>query len=236
MSDQGPLYFCSNRACKYISWTERFAQNPSAFNCYCIFVFINRLFPIQHTDAADYRIKCCTDTRNSKESHSTKTQVEGSPTDICLLKGSARIPLPMSCLLTDQGISPALLNRSPSTELPGDNLWPDITAAFTSVEILTPKHHYAASHTSTICSCSTYTLHISLHLRTELPKFFLLLPDLALLQRFILPLLPLLPVLAGTKGFPSHSYFKKGEKKSCRTQMPPLSKQRRSFHQLAEWL
>lgn len=77
--------------------------------------------------------------------------------------------------------------------------------------------------TSTIYSCSTYTLHISLHLRTELPEFFLLLPDLALLQCFILPLLP---VLAGTKGFPSHSYSKKGEK-SCGTQMPPPSRQRR---------
>lgn len=102
-------------------------------------MFTNRLFLIQHAAG----LSVCTDTQNSKEFHSTKTQVEGSPTTICSLEA---IPLPMSCLLTDQGISPALLNRSPSMELPGDNLWPDITAAFTSAEILAPKHHYAASH------------------------------------------------------------------------------------------
>lgn len=81
MSNQGPLYFCTNRACKYTPWTERFAQKFSALNSYCISVFINRLFPSQ-TNTQMQQItgsSVRTDTWNSKDFCSVKTQAEGNP-------------------------------------------------------------------------------------------------------------------------------------------------------------
>lgn len=90
--------------------------------------------------------------------------------------------------------------------------------------------------TSLIYSCNMHALCTSLHLRTELPEFLLLLPEIAL-QIFILPHSLCSSCCLGQKNFPATQYSKKnGEKEfSQNTTGPTLQAERTSSHQFTRW-
>lgn len=171
-----------------------------------------------------------------------RAQAAENPTSICSAKPSTRTHtlLSVPCLLTDRGISPTAARQgSPAgphcTEPAGGELRPNITAAFTSAQILLQSIiMQLPTGTSMICSCSTYTLRASLLLlRTELPEHLLILLKLAAALDSASAPSALRDRKTASSAHPP--IFERGwGRKSCRRQLK--AKRVRSFHQLTRWL